>query len=148
MKLPVAFTGVIQSLFRMVIGLLFVCHGAASVFGIFGGSMGSGHAITAGTWPGWYAAMIQMVAGALVLLGLATRPAAVVASGSMAYAYFTVHQEHGLLPILNGGEPAVMFCWTFLLIAMLGPGPLALDTLLRRSRRAETATAAAEAVTA
>lgn len=54
----------------------------------------------------------------------------------MAYAYFTIHQHKALLPIQNGGEPSVMFCWTFLLIAVAGPGVWALDTLLLRSRRA------------
>src|SRR6478609_10778185 len=99
-------------LFRMVIGLLFTCHGAATLFGVLGKD-----ALQAGTWPGWYAAVIQLVGGSLVLLGLGTRVAALVASGSMAYAYFTVHQENALFPLQNGGESAVLFCWAFLLIA-------------------------------
>lgn len=49
----------------------------------------------------------------------------------MAYAYFTVHQPEALLPIANHGEPAAMFCWMFLLIAVIGPGAFALDTLRR-----------------
>ncbi|GHD83626.1 hypothetical protein GCM10010508_00010 [Streptomyces naganishii JCM 4654] len=91
-------------LFRVVVGLLFACHGAASLFGVLGGAMGThGGTLPAGTWPGWYAAVIQLAAGALVLLGLVTRPAALVASGSMAYAYFDVHQRAALWPIQNGG---------------------------------------------
>jgi putative oxidoreductase len=121
--------GPVVSLFRIVVGLLFVCHGAASLFGVLGGALGTHRAIPAGTWPSWWAALIQLVAGLLVLVGLGTRPAAVVASGSMAYAYFTVHQERALFPIQNGGEPAVMFCWSFLLIALTGPGPWSLDAL-------------------
>ncbi|MFC8717096.1 DoxX family protein [Kitasatospora sp. NPDC057198] len=113
------------ALHRAVVGLLFACHGAASLFGVLGGAYGGG-SIKAGTWPGWYAAVIQLVCGSLVLLGLGTRVAALVASGSMAYAYFTVHQENALFPIQNGGESAVLFCWAFLLIAVLGPGSFTL----------------------
>ncbi|SBT48601.1 DoxX family protein [Micromonospora auratinigra] len=122
------------SLFRMVVGLFFVLHGLSSVFGVFGGNRGSGHAVPVGEWPGWWAALIQLVCGVLVLVGLFTRPAALLASGSMAYAYFVVHQPHGLLPMKNGGELAALFCWAFLLVAVLGPGSWALDALLRRGR--------------
>ncbi|MFE7187801.1 DoxX family protein [Streptomyces erythrochromogenes] len=115
-------------LFRIVTGLLFASHGAASLFGVLGGAHGGG-TVAAGTWPGWYAAVIQLVAGALVLLGLGTRAAAFVASGSMAYAYFTVHQPGALWPLQNGGEASAMFCWAFLLLVFTGPGALALDSL-------------------
>ncbi|PZG02606.1 DoxX family protein [Micromonospora deserti] len=126
------------SLFRAVIGLLFLCHGLASVFGVFGGNRGTGETLPLGQWPGWWAALIQAVCGGLVLLGLLTRPAAILASGSMAYAYFVVHQPDALLPLRNGGELAVLFCWSFLLIAVLGPGAWAVDTLLRARRPAAT----------
>ncbi|MEU8182329.1 DoxX family protein [Micromonospora sp. NPDC049047] len=122
------------SLFRIVIGLLFALHGLASVFGLFGGNPVTGRAIALGTWPGWWAALIQLVCGTLVLAGLFTRPAALLASGSMAYAYFVVHQPDDLLPLRNGGELSALFCWSFLLIAALGPGSWALDTLLSRRR--------------
>ncbi|MGW4894956.1 DoxX family protein [Kitasatospora sp. NPDC004240] len=118
--------------YRVVVGLLFACHGAASLFGVFGGAKGGG-TIPAGQWPGWYAAVIQLIGGVLVLVGLGTRTSAVICSGSMAYAYFTVHQEHALLPIQNGGEASAMFAWAFLAIAALGPGPFALDQLLPTS---------------
>ncbi|WP_168221027.1 DoxX family protein [Actinomadura sp. WMMA1423] len=131
----------VLSLFRAVVGLLFLCHGAASLFGVLGGNRGSGHAVELAAWPGWWAALIQLVCGALVLAGLCTRPAAVLASGSMAYAYFTVHQPHALLPLRNGGESAAMFCWAFLLVAVLGPGAWSLDAVLA-SRRREPAAAA------
>ncbi|GAA1363713.1 DoxX family protein [Streptomyces beijiangensis] len=121
------------ALFRIVTGLLFACHGAAALFGVLGG-MGGG-TVAAGTWPGWYAAVIQLVGGILVLSGLLTRPAALIASGSMAYAYFNVHQPNALWPIQNGGEASAMFCWAFLLLVFTGPGALALDRLLVARRR-------------
>ncbi|MCX2179599.1 DoxX family protein [Streptomyces sp. SKN60] len=119
----------VLGIFRIVLGLLFACHGAASLFGWIGGAGGSGATIPGGTWPGWYAAVIQLVAGALVLLGLGTRGAAFIASGSMAYAYFDVHQSQALFPLQNGGESAAMFCWAFLLLVFTGPGALALGGL-------------------
>ncbi|MFD9319846.1 DoxX family protein [Streptomyces sp. NPDC060053] len=117
-------------LFRIVVGLLFACHGAASLFGILGGAAGTdGGTLDAGAWPGWYAAAIQLVCGSLVLLGLGTRAAAFLASGSMAYAYFDVHQPSALWPIQNGGEASAMFCWAFLLLVFTGSGALGLDRL-------------------
>jgi putative oxidoreductase len=117
-------------LFRIVVGLLFACHGAASLFGILGGATGTdGGTLDAGTWPGWYAAVIQLVGGTFVLLGLGTRAAALITSGSMAYAYFDVHQQAALLPIENGGEASAMFCWAFLLLVFTGSGALGVDRL-------------------
>ncbi|MDG9724497.1 MULTISPECIES: DoxX family protein [unclassified Streptomyces] len=120
-------------LFRMVIGLLFACHGAATLFDVLGGPHGAGPGFA--EWPGWWAAVVQLLGGALVLCGLGTRAAAVLCSGSMAYAYFTEHQADALFPIENGGEPAVMFCWSFLLLAAIGPGRWTLTPLLRLRRR-------------
>ncbi|MCT9004023.1 DoxX family protein [Streptomyces sp. NPDC054766] len=138
------------SLFRIVVGLLFAAHGAASLFGVLGGAMGTdGGTIDTGTWPGWYAAVIQLVAGALVLLGLGTRAAAFIASGSMAYAYFDVHQSAALWPIQNGGELSALFCWTMLLLVFTGSGALGLDRLLAaRTSSAIEDERAAEPVTA
>ncbi|MFD9719995.1 DoxX family protein [Streptomyces sp. NPDC059076] len=116
-------------LFRIVIGLLFACHGAASLFGVLGGAHGGG-TIEAGTWPGWYAAVIQLVGGGLVLIGALTRSAAFICSGSMAYAYFKVHQPEGLFPLENSGEASAFFCWAFLLLVFTGPGAFAVDKLL------------------
>lgn len=131
------------SLFRMVVSLLFACHGAETVLGAFGGPAGGGPAV--GAWPGWWAGLIQLIGGIVVFLGVGTRVAALVNSGSMAYAYFTVHQEHALWPIQNGGEPATMFCWSFLLIAILGPGAWTLRSLVRGGSAAPSARPAAEA---
>ncbi|MEU5436195.1 DoxX family protein [Streptomyces sp. NPDC020719] len=138
----------VLGLFRVVTGFLFACHGAASLFGWFGGAAGTGGALAAGTWPNWYAAVIQLVCGLLIMAGLFTRSAAFLASGSMAYAYFDVHQSGALLPLQNGGEAPAMFCWAFLLLVFTGPGALALDQLIGGRRTAspsETAPAAAPA---
>src|SRR5690349_10969725 len=132
---PSRFATAVWPLFRIVVGLLFLCHGLAGVFGVLGGNRGTGAAIPAFTWPNWYAAVIQLVCGGLVLLGLATRPAAVLASGSMAYAYFTVHQKSGLFPIENGGVTPALYAWTFLLIAAVGAGSWSLDALIVKARR-------------
>ncbi|MFG3205029.1 DoxX family protein [Streptomyces sp. NPDC048192] len=134
----------VLGLFRIVVGLLFTVHGAASLFGVLGGAAGThGGTIPAGTWPGWYAAVIQLVAGGLVLLGLGTRGAALIASGSMAYAYFDVHQQAALWPIQNGGELPVLFCWSFFLLVFTGSGAFGLDRLVAR-RTAADARAATE----
>ncbi|MET8682250.1 DoxX family protein [Streptomyces sp. NPDC004647] len=119
----------ILSLFRAVVGLLFTCHGAAFLFGVLGGSDGKGGTVPTGTWPGWYAAVIELAVGTLVMLGLATRIAALLGSGAMAYAYFTVHQSQGLLPFENDGEASVMFCWSLLLLVFTGPGAWAVGRL-------------------
>lgn len=129
--------GGIHSLTRLVVGGLFACHGAAGIFGVFGGAPGAnGHAAAFAVWPSWWASLIELVAGILVALGLFTRVAAIVASGTMAYAYFTVHFPHAMLPMENGGEPAALYSWAFLLLAVVGSGPIAVDALLR-SRRGE-----------
>jgi putative oxidoreductase len=135
-------------LFRMVVGLLFTCHGAASLFGVLGGATGTkGGTVPAGTWPFWYAAVIQLVAGALVLLGLGTRGAAFMASGSMAFAYFDMHQSGALWPIQNGGEMSAIFCWSLLLLVFTGSGAFGLDRLLA-ARSATAPGPASEPVTA
>ncbi|GGK27628.1 integral membrane protein [Pilimelia terevasa] len=126
-------TDVIHSLFRVVIGLLFAFHGAAKLFGLFGSKTAQ-----LGHWPGWWAGLIELVTGLLVLVGLFTRPAAILASGTMAYAYFVVHQPAALLPMQNRGETAALYCWIFLLIAAIGPGAYALDRYLPDLRATAT----------
>lgn len=120
----------ILALYRMVVGVLFTCHGVADLFGVLGGShQAPGHAVPFATWPGWWAAALQLAGGLLVAVGLVSRIAALLCSGSMAYAYFSVHQPVGLLPLVNDDETAALFCWGFLLVAVLGPGRWALDSL-------------------
>src|SRR5437763_16821814 len=112
----------VLGVFRIVVGGLFACHGAASLFGVFGGALPKGGTVPFGAWPGWWAALIELVGGLLVALGLGTRVVALLCSGAMAYAYFTVHLPKDVLPIQNGGEPAAMFCWASFLLAFTGPG--------------------------
>jgi putative oxidoreductase len=126
-------------LYRIVIGLLFACHGLKTLFGLFGAKTTA----AVGAWPGWWAAVIQLVCGALVCVGIGTRSAAVLGSGSMAFAYFTVHLPTGLLPIQNGGEAATLFCWSLLLVAFVGPGRFALSNLPVLQRNSEQARAGA-----
>src|SRR4051812_2304791 len=100
------------SVFRVMFGLLFLSHGLSSVIGW----PAAGYVAPVGHWPDFYAGWIELVTGALIALGLFTRPAAFLASGAMAFAYFTVHLPDGFFPINNHGEAAVMYCFAFLLL--------------------------------
>jgi putative oxidoreductase len=113
--------------------------------GVFGGAPGTnGGTIAFTSWPYGWAAVIQMIGGTLVALGVFTRPVALLCSGSMAYAYFTVNQKFGLLPVENNGDSAALFAWTFLLIAVLGPGSWALGSLFERRGITAQTTAGAQ----
>jgi putative oxidoreductase len=114
----------VLGIFRIVIGFLFALHGTAK---LFAWPASQGGAVPVGEWPTWWAGVIELVVGVLVMVGLFTRIAAIIGSGTMAYAYFTVHQPKGLLPIQNGGEPATLFCFAFLLIAFAGAGAFAIQ---------------------
>jgi len=114
----------VLGIFRIVIGFLFALHGTSK---LFAWPVSQGGAAPVGQWPYWWAGLIELVVGVLVMLGLFTRIAAIIGSGTMAYAYFTVHQPKGLLPIQNGGEPATLFCFAFLLIAFAGAGAFAIQ---------------------
>ncbi|MEU5696443.1 DoxX family protein [Actinosynnema sp. NPDC020468] len=117
--------------FRVVVSFLFGCHGLQG-FGYLGGIDGQGGAVPFGSFPGWWGSVIQLVGAVLVAAGVATRVAATIMSGSMAFAYFVVHQPTALLPVHNLGEPAALYCWAFLLIAVVGPGSFTLRRALRR----------------
>jgi putative oxidoreductase len=102
---------------RVMAGLLFACHGAQKLFGVFGGQPGA----TAPLWPLIGAAgLIEFVGGLLIALGLLTSCAALLASGEMAVAYFIQLFPRGFWPIQNGGELAVLYCFLFLFIAANG----------------------------
>ncbi|MEU3948355.1 DoxX family protein [Streptomyces sp. NPDC029526] len=111
----------VLGLFRIVLGVLFTSEGAATLFGVL-----DRKASPVGEWPFWYAGVIELVCGALILLGVGTRAAAFLSSGIMAFAYFTEHQKDGLFPLQNGGLAPALFCWGFLLLVFFGPGALAL----------------------
>lgn len=108
--------------FRIIIGLLFALHGTSKLFGWPSSASG---AVPVGTWPFWWAGLIELVVGVLVLLGLFARVAALIGSGEMAFAYFTQHQPKAFWPIENGGELAVLYCFALLLIAFAGSGAFA-----------------------
>jgi putative oxidoreductase len=126
-------TGVVISASRIVISFLFGFHGLQG-FGFFGGIDGQGGGVPFGSFPGWWGSVFELVGAVLLLIGLASRPAALLLSGVMAYAYFTVHAPVGLLPLQNMGEPAAVYSWIFLLFAAIGPGRYAVDTLIKRRR--------------
>lgn len=112
----------VLGIFRIVIGFLFALHGTAK---LFGWPATKGGAVPFGTWPFWWAGLIELVVGVLVMVGLFTRIAAFIGSGTMAFAYFTEHQPEGLLPIQNGGELAALYSFAFLLLVFTGSGALA-----------------------
>ncbi|WP_156688391.1 DoxX family protein [Mycobacterium sp. Marseille-P9652] len=125
---------VVVSLFRSVYGFLFAACGSMI---LFGWPLRPPAPVAAGTWPVWYAGLIELVAGALIAVGLFTRAAAFVASGEMAVAYFWIHQPRSLWPIAeppagNGGLPSILFCIGFFLLVFAGGGSLAVDALRRR----------------
>lgn len=126
-------TGLVVSASRIVISFLFGFHGLQG-FGFFGGVDGQGGGVPFGSFPGWWASVFELVGALLLLVGLASRPTAILLSGVMAYAYFTVHAPMGLLPLQNMGEPAAVYSWIFLLFAAIGPGRFAVDTLIKRRR--------------
>src|SRR5690348_15868985 len=124
-------TGRVVGASGIVISFLFGFHGLQG-FGFFGGIDGQGGGVAFGSFPGWWGGVLELVGGMLLLAGLASRPAALLLSGVMAYAYFTVHAPMGLLPLQNMGEPAAVYAWVFLLFAAIGPGRFALDNLRKR----------------
>lgn len=123
-----SYAPVVISVFRVVLGFLFTLHGTSSLFG-WPVSVG---ATPVGSFPYWWSAVIELVTGVLITLGLFTRIAAFIASGEMAVAYFWQHQPQGLLPLQNNGEAAVLFCFAFFLIVFVGGGAFGLDALRQR----------------
>jgi putative oxidoreductase len=109
-------------LLRAVAGLLFACHGAQKLFGVFGGVGGHpGATVPLFSLMG-LAGCIELAGGLLIALGVLTGFAAFVASGETAFAYFMQHFPRGFWPIQNGGELAVLYCFLFLYIAANGAG--------------------------
>ncbi len=121
-------------LLRIVAGLLFLQHGGMKLFAWFGGIPG----MPGGTPPFmsqmWIGGIVECFGGLFILLGLFTRWVALVACGEMAVAYFQFHWPQGFWPIVNHGEPAVLFCFIWLFIAAYGGGAWSLDTLIHKRR--------------
>ena len=112
----------IYALLRIVTGFLFLWHGTEKIFGFPEAPPAGAPAFIL-----WVAGPIELVCGFLVMIGLLTRPAAFLASGLMGVAYWLAHGTRALLPILNQGELAVLYCFVFLFIAARGPGRWSVD---------------------
>ena len=114
------------SLLRIVAGFTFSLHGCQKILGWFGGMRDTGATAQVLTLP-WFAGVLELVGGLLIILGLFTRPVAFILSGQMAVAYFMAHAPRGFWPIANGGELAVLYCFIFLYLFTAGPGPWSID---------------------
>jgi putative oxidoreductase len=122
----------LRSVLRIVAAFLFIAHGTQKLFGMPAAEPRPPIELMSQMG---LAGVLETFGGALLLVGLFTQPVAFVLSGEMAVAYFQAHAPRSFWPVLNGGEPAVLFCFLFLYLAATGPGPWSLDALLRGSRR-------------
>jgi len=115
-----------QAVLRIVVAYLFIQHGTSKLFGVPHMAMFDNLQLMSLTG---LAGVLELVGGVLMLIGLLTRPVAFVLSGEMAVAYFIGHASKGqvLMPMLNGGEGAVLFCFIFLFFAAAGAGAWSLD---------------------
>ncbi len=121
---------VVLSILRITASLLFLAHGTQKFLGFPGGERAmSGWAFA---HAGAYAGLIELAAGALIAIGLFTRPAAFLASGTMAFAYFMGHASQGFWPVNNGGDAAILYCFVFLYFVFSGAGPVSVDRLRER----------------
>jgi putative oxidoreductase len=120
---------------RIVVGFTFALHGSQKLFGLFGGMGGHGAKAAVLSLLG-FAAVLEFFGGLLIILGLFTRPVAFILAGEMAVAYFRAHMPRGFLPIVNGGELAVLYCFIFLYLSAAGAGSLSLDHAIWRRNRA------------
>jgi len=118
------------SVFRIMAGLLLLQYGTAKILGFPAVQQFAN--VPMGRWPTWYAGMIELIFGALLVVGLFSRISAFILSGLMALAYFIAHAPRSMfLPLANGGTLAILFCFAFLYLAVAGPGPWSVDALTR-----------------
>jgi putative oxidoreductase len=112
---------VVFAIARIVIAVMFACHGAQKLFGAFGSQpmLHNPWMLSAG--------IIEFCGGILIALGLFTQPVAFVLCGEMAVAYFKAHYPHGFWPIVNHGELAVLYCFFFLYLCVRGAGKMSVD---------------------
>ncbi|AWN40869.1 DoxX family protein [Methylobacterium durans] len=108
---------------RIMAGLLFLAHGSQKLLGIPPRTNPAPELLSLFGIGG----ILELVGGALIVLGLFTRPVALLLSGEMAVAYFMFHAPKNFFPTLNGGDAAILFCFVFLYLAAAGPGALSLD---------------------
>ena len=121
-------------LMRIFAGAILCQHGAQKVFGALGGVDGAGHAAKAGLRLSFIAGPIELIGGALIVIGLFTPIIAFILSGEMAVIYFLVHIERSFWPIVNHGEIPVVLCFVFLYLAATGAGVFSLDYLRMRKK--------------
>jgi len=118
----------ILSILRIVAALLFFEHGTSKLLG-FPPSDHSGPEVLSLSW---IAGALELVGGALLIVGLFTRPVAFILAGEMAFAYWMAHAPKSAFPLLNGGDSAILYCFVFLYLAFAGGGAWSLDALRRR----------------
>ena len=121
----------LQGLLRIVSAIVFMLHGTQKLFGFPSATPLPPSRMLSLLGA---AGILEVFGGALMALGLFTRPVAFILSGEMAVAYFRQHAPRGLWPILNGGELAVLFCFLWLFFSAAGPGRISVDTLIRKKR--------------
>ena len=121
----------LQSLLRIVSAIVFMLHGTQKLFGFPSATPLPPSRMLSLLGA---AGILEVFGGALMALGLFTRPVAFILSGEMAVAYFRQHAPRGFWPILNGGELAVLFCFLWLFFSAAGPGQISVDTLIRKKR--------------
>jgi len=126
------------SVLRIIAAFVFIQFGSAKLLAIPAAIMPGGGTAPLTSLPG-IAGSLELVGGALLLLGLFTRPVAFLLSGEMAFAYFIGHAPQGFWPVLNQGPPAILFCFIWLYISSAGPGPWSIDAL-RRGKMYEPST--------
>ena len=136
------FTDPVFCIARLIIGLMFACHGGQLVLGMFGGMKGSdAMMMQVGGW-------IQLVGGFMIAFGFLTRFAAFISSGEMAVAYFMIHAANApapaaqFFPILNHGELDAFYCWFFFFVIFYGAGRWSIDALMSRGKAVATTPAA------
>jgi putative oxidoreductase len=116
----------ILSILRIVAAVLFFEHGAQKILGFPAG----GHSPEMFSLI-WVAGILELVGGALLILGLFTRPVAFLLSGEMAFGYWMIHAPKSAFPAVNGGDAAILFCFVFLYFVFAGPGPWSVDACAR-----------------
>ena len=116
------------SVLRIVAAFMFMAHGMQKILGFPGAQPPQFQLLSLVGLAG----VLELVGGALLLVGLFTRPVAFVLSGEMAFAYFIAHAPHGFWPLINRGELAALYCFVFLFLAAAGPGPWSVDHWWRK----------------